>query len=165
VCQRPFDPFIYHGRSINARLTLIRRARRSIGHIGWAARPTDNPDKNKRRTTRDLAHLGPRVSSCRNFPTDSPGKNKENKTTCVQQSAGKRQRRPNLVPKKLGRSHEGSWEGAMKEPGNLTKGTKVTTPLEQICRLSDTIMKEQKREARDAYKEQFTEIEAVESAF
>jgi hypothetical protein len=43
VCRRPFDPFIYHGWSVNARLTLIGRARRSIGHIGRAARPTDNP--------------------------------------------------------------------------------------------------------------------------
>jgi hypothetical protein len=34
---------IYHGRSINARLTLIGRAQRSIGRIGRAARPTDNP--------------------------------------------------------------------------------------------------------------------------
>jgi hypothetical protein len=36
VCRRPFDPFIYHGRSVNARLTLIGRARRSIGRIGRA---------------------------------------------------------------------------------------------------------------------------------
>jgi hypothetical protein len=36
VCRRPFDPFIYHGRSVNAHLTLIGRARRSIGRIGRA---------------------------------------------------------------------------------------------------------------------------------
>jgi hypothetical protein len=34
---------IYHGLSVNARLILIGRARRSIGRIGRAARPTDNP--------------------------------------------------------------------------------------------------------------------------
>jgi hypothetical protein len=36
VCRRPFDPFIYHGRSVNARLILIGRVRRSIGRIGRA---------------------------------------------------------------------------------------------------------------------------------
>jgi hypothetical protein len=36
VCRRPFDPFIYHGRSVNAHLILIERARRSIGRIGRA---------------------------------------------------------------------------------------------------------------------------------
>jgi hypothetical protein len=43
VCRHPFDPFIYHGRSVNARLTLIGRARRSIGRIrragGLGGRP------------------------------------------------------------------------------------------------------------------------------
>jgi hypothetical protein len=39
VCRRPFDPFIYHGRLVNARLTLIGRARRSIGCIGRAGGP------------------------------------------------------------------------------------------------------------------------------
>jgi hypothetical protein len=34
---------IYHGRSVNAHLTLIGRARRSIGRIRRAARPIDNP--------------------------------------------------------------------------------------------------------------------------
>jgi hypothetical protein len=34
---------IYRGRSVNARLILIRQVRRSIGHTGRAARPTDNP--------------------------------------------------------------------------------------------------------------------------
>jgi hypothetical protein len=34
---------IYHGWSINARLTLIGQAQRSIERIGRAARPTDNP--------------------------------------------------------------------------------------------------------------------------
>jgi hypothetical protein len=33
VCRHPFEPFIYHGQSVNARLTLIGRARRSIGRI------------------------------------------------------------------------------------------------------------------------------------
>jgi hypothetical protein len=36
VCRCPLDPFIYHGLSVNARLTLIRRAQRSIGRIGRA---------------------------------------------------------------------------------------------------------------------------------
>jgi hypothetical protein len=39
VCRRPFDPFIYHGRSVNAHLTLIGRARRSIGRIQRAGGP------------------------------------------------------------------------------------------------------------------------------
>jgi hypothetical protein len=39
VCRRPFDPFIYHRRSVNAHLTLIGRARRSIGRIGRAGGP------------------------------------------------------------------------------------------------------------------------------
>jgi hypothetical protein len=39
VCRCPFDPFIYHGRSVNARLTLIGRARRSIGRIRRAGGP------------------------------------------------------------------------------------------------------------------------------
>jgi hypothetical protein len=43
VCQRPFDPFIYHGRSVNARLTLIGRARRSIGRTGRAGGPGGRP--------------------------------------------------------------------------------------------------------------------------
>jgi hypothetical protein len=34
---------IYHGRSVNARLTLIGQAQRSIGHTGRVAHPTDNP--------------------------------------------------------------------------------------------------------------------------
>jgi hypothetical protein len=37
VCRRPFDPFIYHGRLVNARLTLIGRARRSIRRIRRAS--------------------------------------------------------------------------------------------------------------------------------
>jgi hypothetical protein len=46
VCRRPFDPFIYHGRSVNARLTLIgwaQRAYRAGGRSRRAARPTNNP--------------------------------------------------------------------------------------------------------------------------
>jgi hypothetical protein len=44
VCRRPFDPFIYHGRLVNARLTLIGQARRSIGRIGRAGGLGGRPD-------------------------------------------------------------------------------------------------------------------------
>jgi hypothetical protein len=43
VCRRPFDPFIYHGRSVNARLTLIGQARRSIGRTRRAGGPGGRP--------------------------------------------------------------------------------------------------------------------------
>jgi hypothetical protein len=39
VRRRPFDPSIYHGRSVNACLTLIGRARRSIERIRRAGGP------------------------------------------------------------------------------------------------------------------------------
>jgi hypothetical protein len=41
VCRHPFDPFIYHGRSVNAHLTLIGGREGLSG--GWPAPQTTLP--------------------------------------------------------------------------------------------------------------------------
>ncbi|KAG0631137.1 hypothetical protein M758_1G230300 [Ceratodon purpureus] len=57
-----------------------------------------------------------------------------------------------------------SWREAMSGPGDFSKGQRVETAWEQICRISATISSDGTRRAKAAYRAQYGEVEAAEAA-
>jgi hypothetical protein len=59
---------------------------------------------------------------------------------------------------------ERAWELAMNHDAEVSKGVRVSTALENILRVSESLSKERKREAKEIYISQFREVDNAESS-
>lgn len=56
-----------------------------------------------------------------------------------------------------------AWQNAMSWPKELSKGQRVVTALEHIRKINETISQDNKKKARQLYKEQFRDVNEAET--